>query len=144
VRRRVRDAKRHPARFALCVLLAGSPGLARADQPADVNYMIHCMGCHLADGSGSPPQVPDVRGEMGRLLGVEGGRAYLVQIPGAATAPVSDGELAAIINYMLTAFSSDTLPADFDSFTADEVSRLRPHWLSDPEPVRRRLLEQVE
>jgi hypothetical protein len=103
--------------------------------------MIHCMGCHLADGSGSPPQVPDVRGEMGRLLGIEGGREYLVQIPGAATAPVSDAELAAIINYMLSAFSRSTVPASFTPFSESEVQRLRPHWLSDPEPVRQRLLE---
>ena len=129
---------------ALAAALCGLAIRAVAEQPPEVNYMIHCMGCHLADGSGSPPQVPDVRGEMGRLLGVDGGREYLVQIPGAATAPVSDGELAAIINYMLLAFSRETLPADFEPFSESEVKRLRPHWLSDPEPVRRRLLDQLE
>jgi hypothetical protein len=129
---------------AAAALLYAWGGLAASEQPAEVNYMIHCMGCHLADGSGSPPQVPDVRGEMGRLLAVEGGREYLVQIPGAATAPVSDGELAAIINYMLSAFSGETLPPDFEPFTEGEVQRLRPHWLSDPEPVRQRLLDQLD
>ena len=129
---------------ALAAALCGLAIRAVAGQPPEVSYMIHCMGCHLADGSGSPPQVPDVRGEMGRLLGVEGGREYLVQIPGAATAPVSDAELAAIINYMLAAFSPDTLPTGFEPFSESEVKRLRPHWLSDPEPVRRRLLDQLE
>ena len=103
--------------------------------------MLHCMGCHLADGSGAPPQVPDVRGEMGRLLGVDGGREYLVQIPGAATAQISDAELAAVVNYMLVTFNAQTLPADFTPLTAEEVARLRPDWLTDPEPVRLRLLE---
>ena len=126
-----------------CALLCAGARLAAADQPPEVNYMLHCMGCHLADGSGAPPQVPDVRGEMGRMLTVEGGREYLVQIPGAATSPVSDRELAAIINYMLHAFSAETLPASFDPFTESEVQRLRPHWLSDPEPVRKKLLEQM-
>jgi len=126
-----------------CALLCTGARLAAADQPPEVNYMLHCMGCHLADGSGAPPQVPDVRGEMGRMLTVEGGREYLVQIPGAATSPVSDRELAAIINYMLHAFSAETLPASFDPFTEAEVQRLRPHWLSDPEPVRKKLLEQM-
>ena len=28
-------------------------------------------------------------------------------------------------------------------FTEAEVQRLRPHWLSDPEPVRKKLLEQM-
>jgi hypothetical protein len=126
-----------------CALLCVRAGFALADQPPDVNYMLHCMGCHLADGSGAPPQVPDIRGEMGRMLSVEGGREYLVQIPGAATSPVSDRELAAIINYMLHAFSADTLPASFNPFTEAEVQQLRPHWLSDPEPVRKKLLEQM-
>jgi mono/diheme cytochrome c family protein len=131
---------------AACLLGAGSLFSVRAalaDQTAEVNYMIHCMGCHLADGSGAPPQVPDVRGEMGQFLAVAGGREYLVQIPGAATSPVSDRELAAVINYMLTAFSETTMPASFVPFTEDEVKRLRPHWLNDPEPVRKRLLEAL-
>src|SRR5262245_10379085 len=89
-----------------CIVLWVSAGCAVADQPPEVNYMLHCMGCHLADGSGAPPQVPDIRGEMGRMLAVAGGREYLVQIPGAATSPVSNRELAAIINYMLHAFSA--------------------------------------
>jgi hypothetical protein len=128
---------------AICLLLTGWAGLVAADQPPEINYMLHCMGCHLADGAGAPPQVPDVRGEMGRLLSVEGGREYLVQIPGAATSPVSDRELAAIINYMLAAFNADTTPSGFAPFSESEVSRLRPQWLSNPEPVRKSLLEQV-
>ena len=134
-----------PARLLLaataCVSMVAR--VAVADQSPDVNYMIHCMGCHLADGSGAPPQVPDVRGEMGRLLAADGGREYLVQIPGAATSPISDRELAAVINYMLQTFNAATLPAAFAPFTEDEVKRLRPQWLNDPEPVRKRLLEAV-
>ena len=130
-------------RCALPWLLCAFSLPAQADQTPDVNYMLHCMGCHVADGSGSPPQVPDVRGEMGRLLAVPGGREYLVQIPGAATSPVSDAELAALINYMLATFSGDTVPATFTPFTAEEVGRLRPAWLTDPEPVRARLLEAL-
>ena len=129
-----------PAAIA-CLSLAAQ--VAAADQTPDVNYMIHCMGCHLADGSGSPPQVPDVRGEMGRFLAATGGREYLVQIPGAATSPISDRELAAVINYMLQTFSAATLPAAFAPFTEDEVKRLRPQWLNDPEPVRKRLLDAM-
>jgi mono/diheme cytochrome c family protein len=134
-----------PARLVLAVAACASMAAtaAAADQSPQVNYMIHCMGCHLADGSGAPPQVPDVRGEMGRLLGADGGREYLVQIPGAATSPISDRDLAAVINYMLQTFSAATLPAAFAPFTEDEVKRLRPQWLNDPEPVRRRLLETL-
>jgi hypothetical protein len=130
------------AAAAAGLILCGPALPLRAEQPAEVNYMLHCMGCHLADGSGAPPRVPDVRGEIGRLLAVPGGREYLVQVPGAATAPISAGELAAVINYMLATFSARTLPARFAPYTGEEVARLRPAWLSDPEPVRLRLLEQ--
>ena len=127
--------------LAVGLALCGLAIRAGADQPASVNYLIHCAGCHLSDGSGSPPRVPDVRGELGRLLAAPGGREYLIQVPGAATARVSDRELAAIVNYMLASFSSGTLPAGFEPFGETEVGRLRRSWLSDPEPVRARLLE---
>jgi mono/diheme cytochrome c family protein len=107
------------------------------------NYMIHCMGCHLADGAGSPPDVPDVRGEMGRMLSVEGGREYLVQVPGAAQAPISDAELAAIVNYMLETFSAETLPDDYRPLTVDEVAEWREHWLPDVARVRQELLDAL-
>lgn len=118
---------------------------AQADELSPVaNYMIHCMGCHLADGSGNPPDVPDARGEMGRMLAVDGGREYLVQVPGAAQAPVSDAELAAVVNYMLETFNADTLPKGYRPLSADEVSRWREHWLPDVASVRQALLEAIE
>jgi hypothetical protein len=117
---------------------------ARAEQPAEVNYMLHCMGCHLADGSGGAPDVPDVRGEMGCLLSVEGGREYLVQVPGASQAPISDAELAAIVNYMLETFNADTLPAAYTPLTDDEVATWRDDWLPDVTAFRNDLLRQLK
>jgi hypothetical protein len=117
---------------------------AHADKPPAVNYMLHCMGCHLADGSGGPPDVPDARGEMGRLLAVEGGRQYLVQVPGAAQAPVSDAELAGIVNYMLESFNADTLPEDYRPLTEDEVAGWRKDWLPDVAAVRQVLVGRLE
>lgn len=116
---------------------------ARAEQPAHVNYMLHCMGCHLADGSGGPPAVPDVRGEMGCLLAVDGGREYLVQIPGAAQAPISDAELAAVVNYMLETFSAGTLPAAWTPLTPEQVTRWRDGWLPDVAGTRAALLARL-
>jgi mono/diheme cytochrome c family protein len=114
---------------------------ARAEQPPEVNYMLHCMGCHLPDGSGGPPDVPDLRGEMGRLLAVEGGREYLVQVPGASQAPISDAELAAVVNYMLQTFNDHVLPANYAPLTADEVAIWRKDWLPDVARVRQELMD---
>jgi hypothetical protein len=81
---------------------------------------------------------------MGRLLSVKGGRSYLVQVPGAAQAPVSDGELAAVVNYMLETFNAHTLPADFKPLTAAEVTKWRKDWLPDVAAVRQLLIERLE
>lgn len=120
-----------------------APPAARAEQPPDVNYKLHCMGCHLADGSGGPPDVPDIRGEMGCLLAVEGGREYLVQVPGASQAPISDAELAALVNWMLETFNRHTLPAEYAPLTEDEVRRWRPDWLLEVAAERQELLARL-
>ena len=122
------------------IAIAAASSAGGAEQPPIANYMMHCMGCHLADGSGNPPEVPDVRGEMGRMLTVEGGRKYLVQVPGAAQAPISDAELAGVVNYMLEAFNGETLAEDYRPLTSDEVAEWREHWLMDVATVRTRLL----
>ncbi|MEX2126133.1 MAG: cytochrome c [Woeseia sp.] len=127
---------------AAVAIAAGSAAYAAEPSPV-VNYMLHCMGCHLADGSGSPPDVPDVRGEMGRMLTVDGGREYLVQVPGAAQAPVSDAELAAIVNYMLETFNAETLPENYRPLTGDEVAEWRQHWLPHVAAVRQALLNAL-
>jgi mono/diheme cytochrome c family protein len=128
----------------LGVVAAAFAWPAGAEPSAEANYMIHCMGCHLADGSGGPPDVPDVRGEMGRMLIVEGGREYLVQVPGAAQAPISDAALAAVVNYMLESFSRETLPEDFRPLTPDEVAAWRRFWMPDVAAVREELLARLE
>lgn len=127
---------------ALLILTFGANATA-AEQSPVANYMLHCMGCHLADGSGSPPDVPDLRGEMGRMLTVDGGRQYLVQVPGAAQAPISDGELAAVVNYMLETFNAETLPDAWRPLSADEVARWRKHWMTDVVRVRQALLDAI-
>ena len=133
----------HPVLVIVFLLLSSASSGARAEQPPPVNYMLHCMGCHLADGSGGPPEVPDVRGEMGRLLSIEGGRAYLVQVPGAAQAPISDAELAGVVNYMLETFNAGTLPRDYAPLTEDEVALWREDWLPDVAAVREKLMARL-
>jgi mono/diheme cytochrome c family protein len=135
-----------PRCFPVLVLIAalGAGAAARGDQPPEINYKLHCMGCHLADGSGGPPAVPDIRREMGCLLAVEGGREYLVQVPGAAQAPISDAELAAVLNYMLETFSASVLPPEYLPVTREEVTRWRGSWLTEVAAVRETLLARVQ
>jgi mono/diheme cytochrome c family protein len=132
-----------PRRALLLILTAALSAGALAEQPPAVNYKLHCMGCHLSDGSGGPPAVPDIRREMGCLLAIDGGREYLVQVPGAAQAPISDAELAAVLNYMLDTFGAGTVPPAYAPFTAEEVARWRSDWLTEVASIREALLAEL-
>jgi hypothetical protein len=108
------------------------------------NYTLHCEGCHLADGSESPGKVPALAGSMAQFLRVPGGRAYLVRVPGVANAQLEDGDLAALLDWTLRRFDAANLPADFVSYTADEVHRLRAEPLIAVAPARRQLLDSIK
>jgi hypothetical protein len=99
---------------------------------AHINYLLYCTGCHGVTGEGSPPNVPTLIGELGEMIKVPEMRNYLVQIPGAASAPIDDMELTAVINWILHKFNADTLPSDFEDMTESEVSKARKNVLADP------------
>ena len=108
------------------LLLVASPAVATADYSAKTNYILHCQGCHGGDGIGGVPnEVPPLLNSVGYFLRVPGGRRYLMQVPGISQAPMSDPELAAVLNYMLKRYSAAQLPATFQPYTAEEVSGAR-------------------
>ncbi len=115
---------------------------ARADPRT--NYLLHCGGCHLADGSGAPDEVPSLHHDLGRIVAVEQGREYLVRVPGASQALLNDTDLAAVINWVLREFNSATLSDDFKPLTAEEVGRARADVLLDPAKFRSRLWLKYE
>jgi hypothetical protein len=102
--------------------------------------MLRCMGCHQADGSGSAGRVPAVRDSLVPLLASAAGRRYLVQVPGAARSPLSDLELAQVLNWMVRNLSQPAPPADFADFSAQEVARYRGTPLLDVQATRAQLL----
>lgn len=108
--------------------------------PVQANYMLNCMGCHLADGSGAAGKVPSVRDSLVMLSGSRAGRRYLVQVPGASQSPLSDLELAQVLTWMVRNLSARAVPADFTDFTAAEVAANRRSPLVDVRETRARLL----
>ena len=80
---------------------ARAAAAADAATAAHNNYMLRCMGCHVADGSGSAGRVPSVRDSLVPLASSAAGRRYLVQVPGAAQSPLSDLELAQVLSWMV-------------------------------------------
>jgi mono/diheme cytochrome c family protein len=120
---------------------AGEP--ATLTPPVEANYMLNCMGCHLADGAGAAGKVPSVRESLVLLSRSSTGRRYLVQVPGAAESRLSDLELAQVLSWMVRNLSTKGVPADFTDFTAAEVARYRRSPLVAVRETRAQLLPAV-
>jgi hypothetical protein len=125
---------------AALTLAAVAPAGALAGADPQANYMLRCMGCHVADGSGSPGRVPSVRESLPVLSASAAGRAFLVQVPGAAQSPLSDLELAQVLNWMIRNLSDRPVSSDFRDFSAEEVARFRKTPLVDVRGTRAQLL----
>ena len=110
---------------SLCMLLCFGAAADANEILARQNYILNCQGCHLPDGSGSPGNVPKLNDFMGYFLHVDGGREFILQVPGVAGAPISDQELADVMNWILLNFSKNELPDPFIPYNAEEVGKLR-------------------
>jgi cytochrome c553 len=89
------------------------------------NWVLNCQGCHRLDGSGSDATAPSLAGTVAKFLWAPGGREYLVRVPGVATSPLSDADLAEVMNWMLWRYDKEHLPSNFRPFTAAEMGPLR-------------------
>lgn len=125
------------AAFAIAALLLAAP--AHAYGP-ETNYAIHCQGCHLADGAGTPGKVPGLAGQVARFLRTPDGRAYLGRVPGVANAALSDAELAALLDWTLRRFDAAHVPSDHVPYTAEEIGALRRDPLVEVTRERDRIL----
>lgn len=110
---------------------------ARADP--EKNYLLHCSGCHLPNGIGDPPNAPSLRDTIGKIVATPEGRDYIIRVPGSSQTPMSDAQLADVLNWMLTEFNSATLPKNFKPLSAIEVGKSRRQVLADPLKYRARL-----
>jgi hypothetical protein len=126
----------------LAMFILAFPGVAGSSPRTD--YLLHCAGCHLPEGTGMPPDVPSLVGPLGVIAGSDEGRDYLARVPGASQAPISDAQLAAVLNWVLVEFNSKTLPDSFRPLTAKEVGKSRARVLSDPLKTRKTLWPDSE
>ena len=112
-------------------------------------YERHCAACHQVDGSGSGRNFPPLAEHVPKVLTVEGGREYLIdvilygiggeievlrqryrgQMPGFGR--ISDVEIAALLNYTAFAWGhEDQLPADFRRYEPKEIEARRNRGLA--------------
>lgn len=121
---------------------AGHAGAATGSEQK--NYRLYCMGCHQADGSGSPANgIPSMRDEVGHFLRVPGGRAYLSQVPGTLHTPLSDAETAALLTWVMRNIGGRSVPADFQPYAAEEVGRYRASVPEDIPALREELVRRL-
>ncbi|MDQ3261069.1 MAG: hypothetical protein M3Q00_09860 [Pseudomonadota bacterium] len=105
-----------------------------------INYVLHCSGCHAQDGRGLEHKgIPALKDQVGYFLRTEGGRAYLMQIPGLLSAGMLDARAADVTNYILMRFAGASLPETFVPYTAEEAKRYRESRPADIPSLRRRL-----
>jgi mono/diheme cytochrome c family protein len=130
------------ARLAAAGLLLLFGGQSAAEPRTD--YLLHCMGCHLADGSGTPPGIPALRDRVGYYLQIPGGRDYLLQVPGAANAPLTDVRLAAVLNWVVGEFAGVSAPPDWSPFDPAEVRAARSTTPTDIDAWRHALWREIE
>lgn len=133
-------------RTVVAVLLSVFASVAGAEeidaQRAHVNYMLYCQGCHLPDGSGGA-SVPDMKGQVGQFLRIPEGRDYLVRVPGSAGSTLNNKQLAEVLNWMILEFGEDSIPKNFQPYTATEVAQLRQEPLLEVEEHRKQLVKQL-
>lgn len=125
--------------------LTAAPAGVANPQRAWQNWTLNCQGCHRLDGTGSEGTAPSLAGTVAKFLWVPGGREYLLRVPGVATAPLTNEDLAEVVNWMLWRFDKQDLPASFQPFTAAEMQR----WRSQPlrleaSQMRNDLLQKAE
>lgn len=116
-----------------------------ATNPGEQIFISNCAACHQATGEGVTGAFPAVRGHINELLAAEGGRAYLPQLLlGGLQGPIevagnsyngimpawrqlSDEQIAAVLNYSLTAWDA---PSDFQPYEASEIAEARNQTLN--------------
>ena len=83
--------------MVLCCIFFTAAGHAERLSQAQINYMLQCQGCHKANAKGTPPDTPDMTEYGAAFMQSDAGRAYWTSVPGAANSPLSDAELADVV-----------------------------------------------
>src|SRR5882724_12258045 len=112
-------ASAHRATASVAALLFCQ--LAHASPAQD--YMLHCMGCHGAEAQGVPGKIPPLANALSRFMRTSEGRNYVLRVPGAANSALSDGQLAAVLNWLALTFDANAAASNLIPFTSEEVSR---------------------
>jgi mono/diheme cytochrome c family protein len=144
------------APLALAIIACNKePSTPRASAPSQV-FEQRCIICHQPNAQGVAGLYPPLADSIGNYVGVKDGRQYLVHVlinglSGTVVvkgvtyngvmpqfANLSDDEIAAALNEVLTRFNAAELPKDFQPITPDEVKAGRAITKNSTELMRER------
>ncbi|MBM7062942.1 cytochrome C [Pseudomonas sp. UL073] len=120
--------------------------IAQAGYSTAVNYQLQCAGCHLGDGVGSKANdVPRMKDFVGNFLKVDGGRQFLVRVPGMAQSALNDAQLADLLNWLMRedGMAGKSVPAHYQPYTAEEISATRHDTLLNLPGTRAELIAKM-
>ena len=134
---------------ATCAMLASAAASQAQAQAYDAararqDWVLNCMGCHTARGSGIPGTVPTLRGSLGHVVSLPDGRQFVMSVPGASNSALSDAELANVLNWLLATMNEQSRPASFKPYTAEEVAAHRRPALTDVARTRLKLVRELQ
>lgn len=119
--------------------------LAPNGQTPHMNFLHYCAGCHLPDGTGKPSKgIPNMQGVLGQFLRVEGGREFIIKVPGVSHTPLADSDVAALMNWLLDGMAQPSTPPNTPPYTAQEVTRLRSERMVDIPGTRKEIVERLK
>jgi cytochrome c5 len=125
--------------FALALVVAFTAWIGVARATDENSFNTRCATCHQQNAQGLPGMYPPLADSIGNELRLKRGRQYLIEVVlnGMAGsievngttyaglmpefASLSDDEIAATLNHVLTKFNAGELPKDFTPITAAEV-----------------------
>ncbi len=117
-----------PIAWAAVLALANVPTAPRTEapkvEPAAGAYLLYCGGCHGIDGHSSDAAVPSLKGQVDAFLCLQTGREYIIRLPNVAFAPLSDAQLASLMNFVV-AFGQTREGKGDRPYSAAEVGALR-------------------
>jgi hypothetical protein len=129
-------------RVSIWLGILAAMNVVNAYEP-NVNYMLSCMGCHIENGAGAPGKVPSFRNTIVAFAQLAAGRRYLVQVPGTSQSPLSNREVAELLNWMMRNLSTRPMPPGLADFTEAEVASYRAQRLTDVAGSRANLLAAI-
>ena len=119
-------------------------------------FATRCVICHQSTAQGLPGVYPPLADSVGNDVRVKDGRGYLIHVVlGGLSGPIvvkgtmynglmppfsqlTDADIAAVINEVLTHFNASEIPKNFTPITAVEVKRARAMPMTPTELIRER------